>query len=1028
MNRKRKFTLIIVMMLSFSIFVSNLSGLNMAVKAADFEDYFNPDGGYDDTDGDTQDPWADQGQDEDELKRQAEEAARQAAEEAARQAAEEEARRQQQEEIDRQAQEAQKAAEEEAKRQAEEAQKAAEEEAKRQEALDKAAKEAEEEAKKQAEADAAAEEAKRKAEEDAKKAAEEAEKAKKAAEEAQKQAEQDNSYAIRTQVDGGAISSIVLSSVVGNGDYLLFNVVNVGSNDIDLEYGIYGASGNVFALSLISGSCALKCGNMDKFQIAINPAAPVGNYSCTIYFKDKKDSGNIYTKYIDVNASVSGNPRVTKVVVYPQSIRMAQGGDADFYADVQGKDGDVSQDVSWSVLGAQSAGTYITGNGVLIVGSNENSGQLTVVATSIQDRSVSGTANVIVQRGSYNVSVAADPQNGGIVTGGGAVSAGGSVTLSAVPNKNFYFDGWIRDGKKVSTATNYTISNIQSNISVRASFKQAYVTVTAIPENDNYGTVVGGGKITYGGRTTLSARAYDGFVFTGWKEGDQIISTSPSIDLNNLTFDRKIIAKFTKTTFTVNLSCSPFEGGSVTGNGTYRFGEAVNISAKPAAGFIFQGWTVNNQVISRDYNYRIDKVDRDYNFTAVFIKEGIVTHNMVAGVATTGGTISPSGTTVVGHGTNLTYTITPKSGFAILAVAVDGVQVGPVSTYTFKDIKGDHAIAAAFVQTDAGAKAATAAGTQPQQKKVQKVYKEDAPVVSENHVVSLEDAASGTAGDDFIQEMDLSNVAIPTDEELGIVDEASEAPTSNVLKSLGISADEARLWIANGEKTPILDAAFYEGNLDAYVDNQFAPPVDIPDYHTMSRDELELLPDEDINPSLPNLDKVVQKLLTPAEVMAIAEDGTANITVSLRDADNTIDEKSKEVIDGAVGQKPLKYFDLTMMKLINGMPENIRELEEPLEVVIRIPDEIYKEGKVYSILRDHNGQLTILPDLDDDPHTITFKTDKFSAYAISEQIATPKSIAIRFAIGALISLIIALACMLILMYHQVKMKRARRRK
>ena len=168
--------------------------------------------------------------------------------------------------------------------------------------------------------------------------------------------------------------------------------------------------------------------------------------------------------------------------------------------------------------------------------------------------------------------------------------------------------------------------------------------------------------------------------------------------------------------------------------------------------------------------------------------------------------------------------------------------------------------------------------------------------------------------------------------------------------------------------------------------------------------------------------------MTQSDLIALAEGGTANITVSLRDADNTIDEKSKEVIDGAVGQKPLKYFDLTMMKLVDGMPVNVKELEVPMQIVIRIPDEIYKEGKVYSVLRNHNGQLTVLPDLDDDPRTITFSTDRFSAYAISEQIATPKNIAIRFAIGALISLIIALSCMLILMYHQLKMKRARRRR
>lgn len=1049
MNRKRKFTLIIVMVLSFSMFVSNLSGLRMAVRASDFDDFFTGydegEGGYDGG-GDIVDQEEEQRrqqeeeqrrQQEEEMRRMQEEAERQAAEEAQR-AAEEEAKRQ----AAAEAETAKKAAEEEQRRQEEAQRQAAEEEAKRQEAYERAAKEAEEEARKKEEEEKAAEEAKKKAAEEEARAKEAAEKAKKEAEEAQKK-EQDKSYSLKTQIDGGLITNIQLNSVVGVGDYQILSLVNMGSNEMELAYGINGASARVFSLSLISGSTTLKPGDMDKFQVAIDPAAPVGTYKCTLCFRDCDDAEEKYATYVGVNATVTGKPTVTNVVVYPQSIRLAQGGTCDFHAEVQGRDGDINQDVNWNLIGGQSGGTYITSSGTLTVASNETASSLTVIATSVQDSSKSGTANVAIQKGSFNVNVTADPQNGGIVTGGGAVTSGGSVTLSAVPNKNYYFDGWIRDGQKVSTATNYTISNIQCNINVKAVFKRNYVTVTAIPENDQAGTVVGGGRITYGGRTTLSARAYDGFVFTGWKEGDSIISKSASIELNNLTVDRKIIAKFAKTSYTITLSTYPSEGGSVSGAGRYNLGDSVTLQAKPAPGYSFQKWTVNDQVVSRDLSYRIDRVDRDYSLTAVFLQDGIVTHNIVSGVATTGGAISPSGTVVVGHGSNITYTITPKTGFAILAVAVDGIQVGPVSSYTFSDVKSDHAIAAAFVQTDAGAKAAAASGEKAQTKKVQKVYKEEKkeenkedPASSEKTeekveepVVSLEDAASGAAGDSFVQEMDLSNITIPTDEELGIVDETETvSETSNVLKRLGMSMDEARSLITSGEGIYILESAFYEGNLDTYVDNQLAPPTEIPDYHFMTREELEQTPADDIYPSMPNLDKVMEKLITPAEMLTIAQDGSANVSVSIRNADSTIDEKSKEVLNSGVGQKPLKYFDLTMMKLVNGMPTNVKELEVPMEVIIKIPDEIYKEGKVYSVLRDHNGALTVLPDLDDDPHTITFATDKLSSYAIAEQVATPKNIAIRFAIGALISLIIALACMVILMHHQIKMKRARRMK
>ena len=1046
MRMRKKLTLIVVMLLSLAIFASNMEGLKMAVQAADIDDFMSGEGeswddDYDDPTPPQPDPEEEQRRrEEEERQRQAEEeerqrqaeaaaeAQRQADEEARRQA-EEEARKAQEEELKRQEAEAAKQAEEAAKKQAEEEAKRQAEEAAKQEALEREAKEAEEAAKKQAEEEAAAAEAKRLAEEEAKKAQEEAEKAKKAEEEAKK-AQEEYTYGLRVMIDGGAISNLNLLSTVGSGDFIVFSVVNTGTTDVDLVYGISNASADVFALSLVDGSTTLTPSGMSKFQIALRSSAPVGKYSATIYIKDRKDDKNLYSRTIGVTGEVISSSKVTNVSVSPQGMRMSKGGSGSFYAQVQGTN--VSQDVNWSVTGARSSGTYITGSGMLVVGSDESAPSVTVVATSVQDSKYSGLSVVGIQSNSYNVNVSADPAKGGMVSGGGAVVQGGSVTLSAVPNKNYYFVGWERDGRIVSTATNYTVVDVQYNMNVVAKFKQNYVTVNAYSENNDAGSVVGGGRITYGGRTTLSAKANNGYVFTGWREGDSIISTSASLELNNLTYDRTIVAKFSKTSYTITLACSPFQGGSVSGGGTFKLGESTTITATPAAGFVFQGWTVNDQYVGRDLKYRIDRVERDLSFTAVFIPQGAVTHTITAGVATTGGTISPSGVTTVARGSSLTYTITPKTGFAILAVAVDGVQVGPVSTYTFSDIKEGHAIAAAFVQTDAGVKKAVEAkqsGDQDvQTKKVQKVFKQDTPEVTEEHVVDLNEAASGTAGDDFIEEMDLSDIAIPTDEELGIVAQEEEPVTSEVLRTLGITIDEAKEMINNGRTLPILDAGYNRGTVDAYIDNQLAPPAEIVDYRAMSWEELEQLPEYQLDPSLPNFDQVVVDMMTQSEVLEIAEGVYGNVVVSLTDTDKTILPEKKKVIDSAVGQKPLKYFDLTLMKMVGGTTTNIKQLNVPMEVIIQIPEEIYKSGRTYAILREHDGELSILPDLDDDPKTITFKTDRFSSYAISEQKATAKDMAIRFMIGAIIALVIALTCFVILVYHHAQMRRARRRK
>ena len=44
------------------------------------------------------------------------------------------------------------------------------------------------------------------------------------------------------------------------------------------------------------------------------------------------------------------------------------------------------------------------------------------------------------------------------------------------------------------------------------------------------------------------------------------------------------------------------------------------------------------------------------------------------------------------RGNNKTYTMTPNSGYGILAVYVDGDYVGDSRTYTFRDVDEDHTL------------------------------------------------------------------------------------------------------------------------------------------------------------------------------------------------------------------------------------------------------------------------------------------------------------------------------------------------
>jgi hypothetical protein len=69
----------------------------------------------------------------------------------------------------------------------------------------------------------------------------------------------------------------------------------------------------------------------------------------------------------------------------------------------------------------------------------------------------------------------------------------------------------------------------------------------------------------------------------------------------------------------------------------------------------------------------------------------------ITAAAGTHGSISPNGPVVVNHGASQQFTITPDPVYGIAEVKVDGVSVGPVSSYNFPNVTENHTIEASFV-------------------------------------------------------------------------------------------------------------------------------------------------------------------------------------------------------------------------------------------------------------------------------------------------------------------------------------------
>jgi hypothetical protein len=64
------------------------------------------------------------------------------------------------------------------------------------------------------------------------------------------------------------------------------------------------------------------------------------------------------------------------------------------------------------------------------------------------------------------------------------------------------------------------------------------------------------------------------------------------------------------------------------------------------------------------------------------------------------GSIDPSGTVIVNHGADQTFTITPDGCYGVADVLVDDTSVGAVTEYTFTNVTSDHTVSATFAALD----------------------------------------------------------------------------------------------------------------------------------------------------------------------------------------------------------------------------------------------------------------------------------------------------------------------------------------
>jgi uncharacterized repeat protein (TIGR02543 family) len=191
----------------------------------------------------------------------------------------------------------------------------------------------------------------------------------------------------------------------------------------------------------------------------------------------------------------------------------------------------------------------------------------------------------------YSLTVIVSPADSGSVSLNQTSSYhyGDKVELTAVPAAGWTFSNWTGD---LTGTLSPMVITIDNNKSVAAHFAklQYSLTVTVSPEGSGSVNLNNTGPYHYGDKVELSATPTVGWNFFGWTGG---LSGSTNPEVITMDDDKSVTATFTQGQYSLTVTVSPVEGGSVSLNSTgpYNYGDWVELTAVPATGWSFEQWS-----------------------------------------------------------------------------------------------------------------------------------------------------------------------------------------------------------------------------------------------------------------------------------------------------------------------------------------------------------------------------------------------------------------------------------------------------
>ncbi|MDP3582811.1 MAG: InlB B-repeat-containing protein, partial [Ignavibacteria bacterium] len=245
------------------------------------------------------------------------------------------------------------------------------------------------------------------------------------------------------------------------------------------------------------------------------------------------------------------------------------------------------------------------------------------------------------------------------------------VQITATPATGYTFSGWSGDASGSANPLTVIMTgnkNIIANYSINAytlTIASVNGSVTKNPDQANY---------NHGATVQLSASPTTGFTFTGWS-GDANGSSNPLTVI--MDGNKNIIANYSISTYSLTISSI---NGTVTKNpdqASYNHGSSVQLTAAPATGYTFSGWSGD---ASGSVNPLTVTIDGNKNIIANY---SIKTYTIT--ITTANGTVTKEPNLAnYNHGTLVKLTATPSDGYKFLYWLENEITISTSSVLQFE--------------------------------------------------------------------------------------------------------------------------------------------------------------------------------------------------------------------------------------------------------------------------------------------------------------------------------------------------------